>query len=170
MVALPRQLLGILTLLLGSFGCSSEAEFTEATADVSGNYLVALTNRASSCDFKDWVEGKEAAGIGFNITQDGAVLQATVDGVTAIWLGLALGSAQFEGSAEQSSIALVNYGSRAQTVGNCTFTYDATVDGQLDGDAISGTITYAPHTNGASGCAGVECRALQDFSGSRPPR
>ena len=170
MVALRRHFFGILVLLLGPLGCSSEAEFTEATADVSGNYLVALTNRTSSCDFKDWVEGKESAGIGFNITQDGEALQATVDGVTAIWLGLALGSAQFEGRAEQRSIELVNYGSRAQTSESCTFTYDATVEGQLEGDAISGTITYAPHTNGAASCANVECQAFQDFSGSRPPR
>ena len=170
MVALPRKFCGLLAVLVGVLGCSSEAEFTEATADVSGNYQIALTNRTSSCDFKDWVEGKEAAGIGLLIAQDGEALHATVDGITAVWLGLALGSAEFEGTAERSAIQLTNYGSRAQTVDNCTFTYDATVNGELEGDAISGTITYAPHTNGASACGNLECQALQDFSGSRPPR
>jgi hypothetical protein len=170
MVAFSVKFPGVLVLVAALLSCSSEAEFTAAPADVSGSYLVALTNRASSCDFKDWVEGKEAAGIGFSITQDGETLHASVDGVTGVWLGLALGSAEFEGSVTRTSLELVNYGSRAQTVGNCTFTYDATVNGELEGDAISGTISYAPHTNGASGCEAVECQAVQDFSGSRPPR
>jgi hypothetical protein len=166
MLALLRKSLVLLTPVLLA-GCSSEGEFT---SDISGNYTIAVTNRASSCDFKDWVEGKQASGIGFAMTQDDESLHATVDGVAAVFFNLALGSAQFDGSAERSSFELTNYGSKSQTQGNCTFTYNATVAGELNGDAISGTITYAPATNDSPDCADVKCEAVQDFSGSRPPR
>jgi hypothetical protein len=67
-------------------------------------------------------------------------------------------------------LTLTNYGTRSATQGNCTFTYNATVDGALVGDAISGTITYSPATNENPDCASIECSAVQEFSGSRPPR
>lgn len=166
MLALLRKSLVLLAPVLLS-GCSSEGEFT---TDISGNYTVAVTNRQSTCDFKDWVEGKQTSGIGFVVTQDDDSLHATVDGVTAVFFNLALGSAQFDGTAERSSFELINYGSRAQTRGNCTFTYNATMAGELAGNAISGTISYAPMTTDSPDCADVKCEAVQEFSGSRPPR
>jgi hypothetical protein len=166
MLALLRKSLVVLTpVLLG--GCSSEGEFT---TDISGNYTVAVTNRTSTCDFKDWVPGKQTSGIGFVVTQEDTSLHATVDGVTAVFFKLALGSAEFDGSVERSSFELTNYGSRAQTQGNCTFSYNATIVGDLVGDAISGSIRYAPATTDSPDCADVSCEAFQDFSGSRPPR
>jgi hypothetical protein len=152
---------------LSLVGCGSEGEFT---SDISGSYNVAVTNRASSCDFKDWMEGKEASGIGLAITQDGDQAHATVDGVVGIFFTAWLGSAEFDGQVKRSTFRLTNYGTRSQTQGNCTFTYNAVVDGELSGDAISGTMTYAPATNDSPDCQNVKCEAVQDFSGSRPPR
>jgi hypothetical protein len=152
---------------LSLFGCSSEGEFT---SDISGSYDVAVTNRASSCDFKDWMEGKEASGIGLSITQDGDQAHATLDGVAGLFFTVWLGSAEFDGQVKSSSFHLVNYGTKPQAQGNCSFTYNAVVDGDLDADAISGTITYAPATNDSPDCQDVKCEAVQDFSGSRPPR
>lgn len=166
MLALLRKSLVLFTPVWLA-GCSSEEEFT---ADVSGNYTVAVTNRTSTCAFMDWVEGKESSGIGFAITQDDEALHATVDGAAAIFFNLALGSVEFDGAVKRSSFELINYGSRSQMQGNCTFTYNATVAGELNGDAISGTITYAPATNDSPDCASVTCEAYQDFSGTRPPR
>jgi hypothetical protein len=156
-----------LAALVALFGCSSEGEFT---SDIAGSYNVAVTNRSSSCDFKDWVEGKEASGIGLVITQDGDTAHAVVDGVTGVFFKVALGSAEFDGPVQRSTFHLTNYGTRSQTQGSCTFTYNAVVDGELDADAISGTITYSPATNDSPDCQDVECEAVQDFSGSRPPR
>ena len=68
MLALSRKTLGILLPLLGLGGCSGDNEFT---ANVAGNYTIAITNGASSCNFDNWVEGKETSGIGLVITQDG---------------------------------------------------------------------------------------------------
>jgi hypothetical protein len=166
MLALLRKSL-VLLAVVWLTGCSSEGEFT---TDVSGNYTVAVTNRTSTCPFMEWVEGKESSGIGFAITQEDEELHATVDGAAAIFFNLALGSADFDGRVDRSSFELTNYGSRSQTQGNCTFTYNATVAGELHGDAISGSITYAPATNDSPDCASVQCQAYQDFSGTRPPR
>jgi hypothetical protein len=148
-------------------GCSSEGEFT---SDITGSYTIAVTNRASSCDFKDWMEGNEASGIGFVITQDGDQAHAVADGVTGLFFNLWLGSAEFDGPVDRSTFHIVDYGQKSQSQGNCTFTYNAVVDGELKGDAISGTITYAPATTASPDCADVKCEAVQDFSGSRPPR
>lgn len=153
--------------MLAATGCSSEAEFT---TDVSGNYTIAFTNRTSTCQFMDWVEGKETSGVGFVIAQDGRNLSATVDNITAAFLNLALGSAEFRGTVERSAIELTAYGTRQQQQGACTFTYNATVVGELNDDALSGTITYAPAPSDDPACDPVECKAMQDFSGSRPPR
>jgi hypothetical protein len=54
---------------------------------------------------------------------------------------------------------------------NCTYTLNVTFDGALSGDALQGTLTYAPKTNGSPDCGVLEqCQALQDFAGSRPPK
>jgi hypothetical protein len=167
MLGKSRRLLALSACALGLFGCSSEDEFT---ADASGTYTVAISNRASSCDFKDWVEGKETSGIELVITQDNRNIHGTLGGVTGAFFTVAFGSAEFDGSIQADRLSMTNYGTRANMTGNCSYTYNATVDGTQTGDAISGTITYATKTNGNPDCSAVECSATQDFSGSRPPR
>jgi len=173
MLGLSRKSLAFLLLFVGLCGCSSGQQFTPdmATADVSGVYMVALTNDASSCPFPNWMEGKTASGVSLTITQDGAKLHGTIDdAATALVFTLAFGSTNFDGTVSGNDLTLVNYGSRNQRMGNCSFTYNATADGMLDGDSISGTITYAPATNDNPDCATVQCSASQRFSGSRPPK
>lgn len=163
----PRpRLLALFGALLATAGCSSEGEFT---ADVAGHYRIALTNRTSSCSFA-WAEGNQAEDVGLAITQDGSKLHGVVDGLAGGFLTLWLGSAEFDGSANGTSLTLTNYGTNPQADGNCAFTYNAVVDGEISGDAIAGTITYSPATNAGPDCASVECSAVQEFSGSRPPK
>lgn len=166
MLRFPRELLASLAPLLLLAGCSSEDEFT---ANMAGTYTLALKSGASSCNFENWVEGEEATGVGFNVTQEGQDVHGTVDGGAAILFGLWLGSADFDGSIQRTHFELTNYGSRSANEGDCTFTYNAKVVGDIDKDAISGTITYAPATNKNPDCAAIECHATQSFSGSRPP-
>jgi len=147
-------------------GCSSDGEFT---ADVAGQYTVAITNGANSC-FESWEEGKETSGIELSLTQDGSKVHGVLGGASGAFFALAFGSADFDGSIHGDSFTLDNYGSRATTAGNCVYTYNATVNGSLNGDSISGTITYASKTNDNPDCEAVECSASQRFSGARPPR
>jgi len=151
-------------------GAGGEGGTPVPPADVSGVYMVAITNGASTCPFDNWMEGKETAGIGLTITQDGAKLHGTLDGITGAFFALAFGSADFDGTVSDDSLTLTNYGSRSQSMGNCSYTYNATVDGTLNVDSISGTITYSTATNNNPDCAAVQCSASQRFSGSRPPK
>ena len=167
MLGQSRTLLAILLPLLALTGCGSDDEFT---ADVAGNYTIALTNDASSCPFDNWEEGKETSGIGLAITQDGQNIQGTVDGVAAIFFTLWLGSADFDGTIKGRSLTLTNFGENPSQQGNCSFTYNAVVKAAQNADTIEGTITYSPQTNGNPDCAAVECSASQRFSGSRPPK
>lgn len=147
--------------------CGSESEFT---VDVAGDYTVAITNGPSSCPFKDWVEGKETSGVGFAITQDNHALHAVLAGVTGAFFAVAFGSAEFDGSIQNDRLTLTNYGTRSNTSGRCSYTYNATVNGTQAGDTVSGTITYSTQTNGSPDCAAIVCSATQEFSGARPPK
>jgi hypothetical protein len=167
MLGIARKLSAVLLPLLGLFGCGSDQEFT---ADAAGVYTVAITNQDSSCQFMDWVPGKETSGIELTITQDVDNLHGSLGGITGLFFAAAFGSADFSGSIHGNSLTLTNYGTRSTTQGNCTFTYNATVNGTQTMDAISGTITYSTQTNGNPDCEAVKCSALQKFSGTRPPK
>jgi hypothetical protein len=170
MLPAPSRAPGLFSLVLvlaPLTGCGGGED--EFTADVAGSYTVGVTNRASTCNLENWMEGNMSQGIQFDIMQEGSELDATVDGLTGIYVALVLGSADFEGSVRGYNIQLTNYGTNSFNEGNCTFTYNASLAGRIDDDAISGTITYAPATNDNPDCADVECSAVQEFSGSRPP-
>jgi hypothetical protein len=162
-----RQSLAILLPLLVLGGCGSGDEFT---ADVAGSYTIAITSGASSCPFDNWKEGTEASGIGFAITQDGQKTHGTLDGLAKIFFLAWFGSADFDGTIKGNALTLTNYGQIPKQEGNCSFTYNATLQGSQTGDTIEGTITYSTKTNGNPDCSAVECSATQRFSGSRPPK
>jgi len=164
-----RRSFTILLPVCGLCGCSSEAEFT---TDVSGEYTVAITNGPSSCgDFKDWMEGATTKDpVQLSLTQSDKNVHGTVNGGAGLFFTLWLGSAEFDGAISGTEFTLTNYGQRPSTVGNCSYTYNVNVKGTQTNDSISGTITYAPKTNGNPDCSAVECVATQEFSGSRPPR
>ena len=169
MLGPSHRWLSLLLPLCGLCGCSSDTEFT---TDVSGDYAVAITNGPSNCsDFKDWVLGATTKDpIQFGITQSNQSIHGTAGGGAGLFFKLWLGSAEFDGSISGNSLTLTNYGQRAHKSGNCSYTYNVNVKGTQTGDSISGTITYAPQTNGNPDCNAVECSASQEFSGSRPPR
>jgi hypothetical protein len=148
-------------------GCGGEEEFT---VDVSGEYTVAVTNRDSSCPMDNWMPGTMSSGILFTITQDGSDVHGTIGGPLGALIAFIQGNAEFDGTVKGTRINLTNYGTTKATQGNCSFTYNAVVDGTLSSNSLSGTITYSPATNDNPDCAAVECSAVQEFSGSRPPK
>jgi len=161
------KLLGIGLPLVVLAGCGSDDEFT---ADVAGSYTIAITNDDSTCAFSNWEEGKETSGVGLVIAQDGQKLHGTLDGLAGAFFQLWLGSADFDGTIDGRALRLTNFGEKASQQGNCSFTYNATVNATQNADTIEGTITYSPQTNGNPDCAAVECSASQRFSGVRPPK
>jgi hypothetical protein len=111
-----------------------------------------------------------ATNIPLTITQNGRSAEAALGGLTAVYFDVILGDGVFEGSVDGSGFTLVREGTRPLSSGACAFTIRATATATLTGDAIQGTITYAPNTNDSADCQGVVgCTARQSFNGVRPP-
>jgi len=149
-------------------GCGSEP------ADVAGTYTISVTNRDNGCSIDGWVEGESASNIMVTMEQNGESVSATVGGSTGNFLDFALGSHVFVGSIDGNDLDLrlmgENYFVHPPVTGNCDYTYDAILDGNADGDVLTGTINYAAQTDGASDCAGFTgCVNVQEFNGTRPP-
>lgn len=149
---------------LGLPGCGGDP------ADVAGSYTIAVTNGPNGCNFDSWTEGATSEGIPVAITQDGASASALVQGLTGVLLDLLLGSHVYTGQVDGNSMTLVIYGQNAATQGNCTFTYNSTIDADIDGDVLTGQIRYEAATVGNPDCAAIEgCATIQYFNGTRPP-
>ena len=147
-------------------GCGDDDD--DPPVSVAGSYTVNTTNGASSCS-AEWEEGATASNIPLVITQDGNQVTGTLGGLAAVYYTLVIGTPEFKGTVSGNHLQLVAYGTRSQTQGNCTFTYNATLDAQVSGAILQGTIKYAPATNNNPDCADVSCQAVQNFNGSRPP-
>jgi hypothetical protein len=152
-------------LLLGLLaGCGD-------SADLSGSYTVSVTNRENGCELDNWTEGNQASNIAVVITQEGDEAQADVEGVTGGVLDLWLGSSVFAGTVDGEDFVLTIFGQNSFTEGNCSFTFNAELDGSIDGDFISGDIRYIAKTNNNPDCTALEgCVTRQSFNGSRPPQ
>ena len=154
------------TLLVGlAAGCGEDA-------DVAGTYSVSVTNRDNACMFTNWTAGETAANIPVVITQRGSDVTLTINGVAGVLLVGLLGADGnvYAGGVDSTNIDVESFGTRSQTSGNCTFTYNSRISGELDGDALSGRIEYRAADNGNPDCAAISgCLTYQDFNGTRPP-
>jgi hypothetical protein len=141
-------------------------------ADVAGTYSINLTNRDNGCMLQDWMVGNQTTGVVLVVTQNDDAVTATVTDPLAIRVGLQLwlGSNVFSGSVSGNDIDLSIIGTNAATMGNCTYTYNALIDGTITGDALAGHVTYTAATNDNTDCTPLEgCRSIQEFNGTRPP-
>lgn len=131
---------------------------------------MAVTNRDNGCNFANWTEGDQATGIGVQIAQDGSDVNATITGATGAYLSLVLGSNVFTGDVDGDDLTLTLFGTRSATSGNCTFTYNAELSGDVNGDTMTGRIDYTAKGNGNPDCAPIDgCVTFQEFNGTRPP-
>lgn len=160
----PLFILGIGTLS----ACGDDSDDGDA-ANVAGSYEINTVNGSSNCEF-DWDEGATNSDIPLSVTQSGNKVTAQVEGLAAVAFALVLGTTEFKGTVRGDDFELTAHGTRTQTQGNCTTTLNAIIEGTIDGDAISGTITYRPASNDNPDCKDVEaCAATQTFNGIRPP-
>ncbi len=156
-----RRALPLFALLL--LACGSDP------ADVAGDYTVAVTNGPNECMLPMWTEGDSSSGIDMLISQSGSAATADVRGATGIYMDLVLGASEFSGDVDGERLDLLLIGTAEQSAPGCTYTIDAELDGTLDGDVLTGTITYRP--NPIEGTCGIleSCRNVQQFNGTRPP-
>jgi len=145
-------------------GCGSDP------VDAEGNWTVSITNRADDCNI-GWTEGQSSNNVTVNITQNDEAIIVDVTGLGGGVLNLFLGGDDvFSGTVDGDQIEAVREGTNARTMGNCTYTYNATITADINGDTMMGSLTYRPADNGNSDCAAIQCENVQDFSGNRPPQ
>lgn len=153
-------------LVLGA--CSSSSDFT-GSADLGGTYTVNVTNADNGCNIENWEQGKSTSDIPFVIEQQDVNVTGTLQGGAGLLLGLWIGTNQFTGLATGESFDITAHGTKMQTQGTCMYELNAEIQGHISGDAISGTIKYAPATTNDPACASVQCSSTQNFNGTRPP-
>lgn len=158
----------LLALLAAASACGDDGGGTPT--DAAGDWTLAITNGDNGCDFDQWQVGQTASSIPFTITQSGADVTGNVGGLAGTTLDVVLGSHTFTGDVAGHNALMTLYGERSATSGNCTWTVNATIDADVDGDVMVGTIDYTIATNGNPDCASREgCHTVQQFNGTRPP-
>ena len=151
------------------FGLTALAGCGSDPANIAGDYTVSVANEENGCNVDTWDENGTATNIGVSIDQNGESASATVTGATGNFLDFVLGEHVFVGTVDRSSFELKMTGTRGFESGNCNWTYDAVLDGTIDGDAIEGEIRYEAQTDMASDCTGITgCTNVQSFTGTRP--
>jgi hypothetical protein len=141
-------------------------------ANVEGNYTVAITNRDNGCNLANWTVGDTSQGIAVQITQEGTEASATVMGVTGGVLNLFLGSSTFSGDVDGTDLDLDLFGTRPQMQDTCTYTFNARIVGDIEGDVLQGRVEYraATTTPNNPDCSSIQgCLTFQEFNGTRPP-
>ena len=148
-------------LLLAVAGCGSD------DANAAGDYDVVVTNGDNGCNVPNWTVGASASAT-VTLTQNGNDVTASVTGLAGLALDLALGGHTYSGQIQSSTLDLELFGTRSDTLGNCTYTINSEIHAVLDGDVLAGQIDYLPATNGNPDCSGImNCRSFQEFTGTR---
>lgn len=157
---------------LGTLALSTPLELSGCggTANVAGNYSLAVTNQDNGCSFDNWTVGQMTNGVPLVVTQSGENATATLQGLVGAYVQAAFGSASFTGTVDGLALALKLFGTRNITMGSCSYTVNAEVAATINGDVLTGTIEYKPATNGSPECGAImACVSRQAFNGTRPP-
>lgn len=156
-----------LSVVFGVVGASA----CGSTADVGGDYTLALTNHENPCMFSNWMEGDTTTNVPLTITQSDESVTASVGGLAGTALDIILASHVYTGTIDGEQLDLHIAGTRAASMNGCAYTLNSDVTAIVDGDNISGTISYRPLTNSSPDCGYLAtCVNVQAFNGTRPPR
>lgn len=143
------------------------AACSDDTGDAAGDYHVTTTNSTNGCNVPSWTIGDKVDAT-VTLAQTGNDLTASVTGLGAVILELALGGHAYAGAIHDHTISLSLYGTRTYMSGNCTYTYNSEIHAVLDGDQIDGQIEYTSQGNDNPDCAPIDgCRSIQEFTGAR---
>src|SRR5262249_11995148 len=121
----------------------------------------------------DWIDDAVTDGIRYNIRQDGSDITAQAQGNAAVYFVVLTGSNDFSGQVRGNSFELTDVGPNVKPAGSCNYTINAVVSGAIDGDTITGKVTYHPVISADPSCdpdcAPYVCEAEQTFVGTRAP-
>jgi hypothetical protein len=157
-----KRYLGMAAILVG---CGGDPANVEGTWSVSG------TNRTNDCNIDNWNVGESFSGVELMVTQNGESVNADVLGGGGFYLDVLLGGNDlFTGTIDGNELFAQREGTRSMNQGNCTYTFNAELDLDINGDVFTGRLNYISATNGNSDCAAVECTSYQDLNATRPPQ
>ena len=152
-----------LVLVMCAAACSSD------NGNAAGDYTVSLTNRDNGCSIMNWTIAASSNAT-VTLTQSDASVTASVTGLGAVALELVVGGHVYTGKISGDTLDLNLFGTRSNSTGNCTYTYNSEIHAVLDGNVLTGQIDYHTATNNNPDCAAIkDCRSFQDFNGTRPP-
>lgn len=152
-------------------GCSSvDSVGFDETADVMGDFSIALTNAKNGCALDGWTEGSTTQNIPVTIAQTGTSVTATVGGGAGLVLNLAYGGAKYDGTVSGHHLEATLFGMNTRRSGNCVYTMKSVIRADLQGDFLTGTVSHQPAPNGNPDCRTVVCSSDQSFNGTRPPK
>ena len=152
------------------FGCGGGNKFESAPADVDGEYSVALTNRENGCEFQDWEVGGQTTAVPLTIEQKDEEVTGQVTSFAGLVLWALTGNATFRGTAGPSSVTMEIQGNVRHREGACEFWVDATLEAEVSGETLSGTITYEKRPLPGADCSlSPGCSSIQAFNATRPP-
>ncbi len=144
---------------------------SSSPADVAGDYTMAVTERDNGCNLANWTPGMSFTGVMVTITQSGANATTTVMGLGGLGVGATFGTNVFTGTVDGDNLDLKVLGTKSNTTGNCTYTYNGDIKATLTGDALAGRLNITGAGNGNPDCAGITgCLSYEDFNGTRPPK
>ena len=139
------------------------------TADVAGTYTVSTTSEANTCQLMGWEEGDTATNIEVVIAQTDSQATAEGRGLGGGLLQLWLGSRTLAGEVSGSGVDLTLIGTNDLSAPGCTYTMNAVLDAEVDGDVLQGELRYQPQPK--EGTCGIleSCENIQRINGTRPP-
>jgi hypothetical protein len=142
-------------------GCSGDDLNQEVLVNVSGSWGGAVRNDSSSCPGQFNVG--ETNSIEVVITQDGPKVTMKLQGGIGFLLSIGLGSDTFAGTLTGDKVDASLLGSRELKEGTCTYTYTANLLGKVDGQRMTGTVTYKPNARSGDCSAISSCSRTQSF-------
>lgn len=155
-----------LVALVGALGGTAAC----GDSNVAGNYTAALINGPDGCSI-GWNEDQQVTAT-FTVTQSDSDITLTVtDLVSSVFVASLVGGGGFTGEVDGDTVEVARTSTLTPTrSGNCEFTYNAKIIGDVDGDSMKGRVEYRAATNGHVDCGSrTSCLSRQDFNASRPP-
>jgi hypothetical protein len=164
----------LLALCIAAAACSSAS--TATVADFAGEYDVWVVNGSNQCDFVPWTEGQSASAVPFVVSQDPndmTTMTATLGGApgTLLLNELAVnddaGTVALSGTVGGNYALLQGTGTASQKYGPCTYTTNAAISVNFQGDTVQGSLTYEIVPIGNADCSAIAgCETTQAFAGT----
>lgn len=137
--------------------------------NVAGNFTGIVTNGENACAIANWTVGTQYRNITLGLSQSNTMVTATVDGALSTALSSFTSSNDaITGVTTGDGFVVRRAGFAPMTRGNCSYKAGIDIEGTVNGNTLTGTVTYHYTTNNMSDCAELQtCRSVQQLAFTR---